>query len=386
MPVQTPPVAAGPLPPGVSTDLPGKGVIPFVKAAAPPRTQISTQTPATALSANAQPVSVVMPGTGYMLWTDLNVVVAPVGNTANVALAEDAPWSAISSITLDDGGPQLINCSGFDMYLQNLYAGGWSARAQTLSADPNVYQALSTGTATSAGTGSFTLRLPAAINERNYLGLLGNQDRSTKYNLRDDIAASSAIYTTPPSTLPTITINRIYGYLPVPSQVSADGRNQEMVPPWYGVMHFITKVRSDALPAANSVVNHYIRNLNNAVRLMILVFRSNGSRVTAESALPTQIDFVLGTDPIFSESAATRRRIMWNRYGFDAPPGVLVYDFLRDFSVLAGTELGDHYLYLGNISEAMFRVTYPSTWNNTNSSLDIITDSLFVPAGVSLPH
>lgn len=386
--VQTPAVAAGPVPPGVATDVPGQGMVPFVQAAAPPRTAVSFQTPATALSGSQQSIINTLPGTGYLLWIDLTVTIAVSGtgnsSTNSVALAEDAPWSAIASVTLDDGGPQNINIDGYSLYIANIYGGGWFARDPSLSSDTNVFSNLSTGTGTAAGTGSFTLRVPAAINERNYWGLMGNQDRATKYNLRDDIAASGSVYSTAPSVLPTYTIARAYGYLPVPSAVSADNRRQEQIPPWYGIIHYLTSVRSDALPVSSSVVNHYIRNLSNAVRAFYLIFRSNGVRSTANSNLPTNIDFVLGTDVVFSESAAERRRIMYSRYGFDAPNGVLVYDCVRDFGPLAGCELGDHYLYMGNISEAQFRCTYPSGWNNTNASLTIVTDSLFIPPGVNI--
>lgn len=390
--INTPAVAAGPLPPGVPTDVPGGGGIPFVRAAAPPRTSVHTITGPTALSGAQQPVLISMPGSGYMLWEDLfvQIVVSGTGNSSgtSVALAEDAPWSTLASVTLDDGGPQIINIDGYSLYLANIYGGSWSAKDFSLSSDTNVYSALSTGTGTAAGTGQFRLRVPFAINERNYWGLLGNQDRATRYNLRTDIAGTGSIYTTAPTVLPTFQLNRFYGWLPVPSAKSPDGRAQEQIPPTYGIIHYLTAVKSDALPTASSVVNHYIRNLSNAVRMFILVFRQgSGStpRSSANGALPTQIDFVLGTDVLWSESAAERRAIMWNRYGFDAPNGVLVYDMLHDFGMFSGYELGDHYVYLGNIAEAQFRCTYPSSFTaSASNSLTIITDSLFIPPGIDI--
>lgn len=270
------------------------------------------------------------------------------------------------------------------MYLVNIYGGVGIVKDQALSADTNVYSAITTGAGATAGSGSFGLRIPIAINERSYVGLFGNQDRATKYNVRTDIAGSASIYSTAPTVLPQVAITRTYGFLPVPSAQSADGRPQESMPAHYGCIHYITSVRSDAPPATGGPVSHYIRNLANAARLMILVFRANGSRATANSNLPTQIDFKLGTDVIFSETAAERRRLMWNRYGFDSPSGVLVYDFIHDFSMLAGFELGDHYVYLGNISEAQFSITYPTGFGNTNNSLEMITDSLFIPPGVDI--
>jgi len=390
--MQTPAVAAGPMPPGISTEVPGQNGIPFVRAAAPPRTAVHTITGPIALSGAQQPIMISMPGSGYMLWEDLfvQIVVSGTGNSSGttVALAEDAPWAAIASVTLDDGGPQIINIDGYSLYLANIYGGTWHCKDYSLSSDVNVYSAQSTGTGTAAGTGQFRLRVPFAINERNYWGLLGNQDRATRYNLRTDIAGTGSIYTTAPTVLPTFQINRFYGWLPVPSNVSPDGRRQEQIPPWYGVIHYLTAVKSDALPTASSVVNHYIRNLSNAVRLFILVFRQGSGttpRSSANSVLPTNIDFVLGTDVLWSESAAERRAIMWNRYGFDAPSGVLVYDMVHDFGMFAGTELGDHYVYLGNIAEAQFRCTYPSGYTaNASNSLTIITDSLFIPPGIDI--
>jgi hypothetical protein len=382
--VQTPQVAAGPVPPAVGTDVPGGGAIPFNRAAAPPRTQIGQTTGPQILTTGQQAAPFTLAGTGYWIWLDNFINILSSGNAATVALQEDAPWSAIGLITNDDGGPQNINVTGYQMYLFNVYGGVGIAKDPSLSSDTNVYQQLSTGAGATGGSGQFNIRVPIAINERNYIGLFGNQDRATKYNLRTDIAPSTSIYSTAPTTLPQVTISRTYGFLPVPSAQSADGRPQESMPAHYGCIHYLSGVRSDAPPAGGSVVNHYIRNLANAARVLILVMRANGSRSTANGNLPSQIDFKLGTDVIFSETAAERRRLMWNRYGFDAPNGVLVYDFIHDFGPLAGFELGDQYVYLGNISEAQFAITYPSGFGSTNNSLEILTDSLFIPPGVDI--
>src|SRR5262249_24799498 len=109
------------MPPGVSSDVPGGQVIPFVRAAAPPRPQISVTTSATTLTGSQQSVLNTLPGTGYLIWID-NFVQFATGTAANtstnsVALAEDAPWSTLASITLDDGGPQNVNLDGFSLFL-----------------------------------------------------------------------------------------------------------------------------------------------------------------------------------------------------------------------------------------------------------------------------
>jgi hypothetical protein len=336
------------------------------------------------MTGGQQAIPLVIPGSGYMANLDLQYSFTGGSASGTITRAEDAPWSAAPLITLDDGGPQNINVDGFSLYCQNLY-GGVGLYPDTSSADTNVYNPLGTASGTAAGNGSFWLRIPLETNERDHFGLMGNQDRGTKYNLRDDIGSSAQVFGTAPGTLPSVTINRQYGWYPVPSPVSADGRQQQTVPPTYGIIHYLTAIRSDAAPSPSSTVQHYIRNLSNAVRLFLLQFRAGTGttpRATAEAAAPTQLDFFVGTDNVWSESYAHRTLVMWNRYRFDKPSGVLAFDALRDFSAIAGYELGDAWLFMGNIAEARFQCVYPSGFS-AGGSLTFVTDSLFIPPGVN---
>jgi hypothetical protein len=179
--------------------------------------------------------------------------------------------------------------------------------------------------------------------------------------------------------------------LPVPGDRNARGVPQEKVPSDYGIIHWITSAKNEALPAAGQV-NHYIRNLQNAVRLFILIFRQGTGttpRGSAETALTglnaTTIQFKVGSDVIFNETFDERRRIMFQQYKFDAPKGVLCYSFIQDRQNLAGWEFGDTYLYLGDITEAQFIVNYPSAYtSNASNSLVVITDALSIPDNVSI--
>lgn len=382
--IATPQLAPGVVPPQVPTVPPGAQFIPFHRAAGPVRSSLGTVQSLTQTTSQ-QPLTSQVGGTGFIVWIDLEVNLVTAANIAAVALAEDAPWAALASITLDDGGPQMINIDGFGLFLLNLY-GGYGMTDPTASSDAGVYSAITTGAGGTAGSGRFRYRIPIAVNPRDYFGLLGNQDRATKYNLRNDLGPGTAIYSTAPTSLPTTTITQTLGSVPVPGPQAADGRPQEQIPPAYGVVHYMTSVRSDAAPAPSSAVNHYIRNLSNAVRLFILVFRAGAGatpRATAESNMPTAIDFKVGTDVLYHEDWRERRRIMWDHYRIAAPSGVLVYDFLDDFGPIAGFEIGDKLLYLGNVSECQFVITYPSGFT-AGGSLTVITDSLYIPAGLSL--
>jgi hypothetical protein len=150
------------------------------------------------------------------------------------------------------------------------------------------------------------------------------------------------------------------------------------------VLHYTTKNRNVALPAGSSVVNHPLARLGNTIRTIILVFRSNGSRATAEANLPTLVTFKLGDVPIFSETPQHRRNLMYQRFGFDAPAGVLVYDAISDFEIGAGGELGEDYWWTNGLVNAQFEITYPAGFGSTANSLDVITDDLQVPQGLDL--
>ena len=182
------------------------------------------------------------------------------------------------------------------------------------------------------------------------------------------------------------TIERVYENYAVPAAANAQGTPQEVMPPKFGVLHYLTQVRSPSAPVASATVNHFLPRLGNTIRYLILVFR-DGNGATARTDVgantPTQMKFLLGDTPIFSESWAYRRALMFSRYGFDAPAGVIVYDFITDIVERAGAELGDDYIFTNGLVNAQFEIAYPAGWA-ANSSLTIITDDLVVPAGIDL--
>jgi hypothetical protein len=137
---------------------------------------------------------------------------------------------------------------------------------------------------------------------------------------------------------------------------------------------------------SNSTQNHFLPRIGNTLRLLILVFRDgNGTaaRADAEANMPALLQFLIGDTPLFTETVGARRKIMRDRYGFDAPNGVLVYDWITDLGVRAGAELGDDYLFTNGLTSAQFQVAYGAGWA-ANSSLTIITDDIIIPAGMNI--
>lgn len=359
------------------------GSIPFRRATTFRTSALETTGPG-AMTAAEQPVQIQVEGSGYVYGIDVEFDVETAANAAVVAYHEDAPWNTISSVVYSDVNGELVNVSGISLRFANLY-GGWSLANDQASTDTTIFEQVS-GAVARGGSVHGHLFVPIALNHRTLLGLVGNQDRAQKYSLRTNINASGQVYTTPPTTLGQVTIQRTYHNYAVPAAANAQGTKQEQMPPNFGVLHYITQTVSPVVPTSNATLNHFLPRIGNTLRYIILVFRDgNGAaaRTDAEANLPTRFKFMLGDTPIFSETPGARRKIMRDRYGFDAPAGVFVFDWITDIVARAGAELGDDYLWTNGLTSAQFEIAYGAGWA-ANSSLTIITDDLVVPNGVNI--
>lgn len=319
-------------------------------------------------------------GNGYMFGIVLDVQAVTAANTAATTFVEDAPFTALDSVVLHDVGGDLVNVGGYDMYIANLagrqYAGGFQdTSAQLFTLTP--------GNAAAGGSYKFMVRVPSGLNRRTLSGLVGNQDRATKYQLRTDLAASASIWATAPTSLPTVTIDKYYEEYTVPApEVVLPNRSrvpQQQAPSDYGRLHFITASDTDAAPTASSTKNHYIQRLGNTIRSQSLIFRAGTGttpRALAANNVPTAITFKIGDDTIFTENWRYRQWLMGERYGIDAfPAGVLCYDNMHDLLAGSGSEVGDDYYFTQGLNNAQFVITYPSGFTS-GGSLHVITDDL----------
>jgi len=357
-------------------------MVPFRRASTGRTGQLATTGPV-AMTAAQQLVEVPLDGSGFVYAIELDVQAVAAGNSAAVAYQEDAPYSALASIVFNDVTGETHNADGFSMWLANKY-GGWEPSSQAASSDPNEFRQIS-GAGATGGTFRFHLMIPVGLNERDLIGILGNEDRAQRYFMRNDIAPSASVFSTAPTALPNVTIERSYRSYTVPAPSNSLGHRQETLPPKFGVIHSITRAVSPSVPAGSATVQHQLPRLGNTIRNLICVFRSNGSRLTAELNNPTRIALYIGDVPLFIDTWGALRDRMFEAYGFDAPNGVIAYSFIRDFfSPRAGGELMEDYLWTQKVTQAYLEVTYPSGFGSTNNSLTFITDDLKVPANVDL--
>src|SRR5574341_865443 len=105
--------------------LPGPGTQPGQIPAVPfrrgtlERTEILPSDTGT-ITTGTQRIERTIEGSGFVYGINLQVVVTTAGNAAAVAYTEDAPWAALDSVIFRDVNGELLNLTGYDLYLANL--------------------------------------------------------------------------------------------------------------------------------------------------------------------------------------------------------------------------------------------------------------------------
>lgn len=356
--------------PNVTT--PSRGLVPFRKATTERTTLLVGDT--IVFGASLVKNERILEGSGFIYGVMLHATATAAGNSAGVTFSEDGPHNVFDTIVFGDVNGDLINVQGWELFLSNLINRNYAVRYLESS------QYISTTPGAGATGGSFEtwLRVPIAINRRDLLGIVANQDRAQKYRLRSDVAASSVVYGTGPTAVPNVVIERFYENYSVPLPTGPNGENQQIVPDSFGTLSFLTSTTAAEAPNGAGTVNHFLRRIGNTVRWIALIWRINGSRVSVETAAnnPTSVRFRVGEDQIFIESYRYRRTRMFEQWGFDFPAGVLVYDAIHDFSAAAGMELGDDYYATQALVNAQFEVVYPAGFGSTNNTLRFLTSDL----------
>ena len=336
---------------------------------------LQLQTTSQALTAGTQVIEQTVDGSGFMYGIDLLVTATAAGNVANVAFQEDAPYSALDTIELRDVGGDIANVTGYGAHIAQVINHDYAWRDPNLSANAALVTAVP-GNVANGGTFAYAQRVPVANNRRELIGALGNQDRAQQYQLRTILAGSAAVYSTAPTTLPTMQITRMYESYTVPAPIAPNGQRQMQLPPWYGSIRFTTEALSESSPVGGAQVQHFVRRIANTIRWQALVGRVNGSRVTFQANLPTAILLTVGDEPIFNETSNYRMALNFERHGQVMDPGVLVYDNIHDFWPGAGNELGYDYWYTQIVQNMKYQCNYPAGVGSTNNSLRIITDDM----------
>lgn len=324
--------------------------VPFIRASAEHREPAGIDVSRLMTAADQDLGVFDIPAYGYAR-SAVVLVQATGGAGTSVTGAEDGPWSAIKNIALTEPNGAVIAQfnSGYDLRLANKWGGYRDANGADPSASP-----VFSGVASATGNFAFLLRIPIELNLRDGLGSLPNQNAAATFKLRITQAASTQVYGTVPTTLPTVRV-RVYIEAWDQPEQSTGGQTNQVSPPAMNTTQFWSSQQFNVNAGQQSIrltrVGNYLRNL-------IFVFRA-ATRVLGNTNWPDPVTLYLDTRPLDIIEVNNFRHQMYERTGFggavgatipanDAAQGldngVFVYDFMHEFDGQLGRENRDLWL------------------------------------------
>jgi hypothetical protein len=298
----------------------------------------------------------------------LEVNAAYSGNTATVAFASgDAPLNVFSSLSLaDSGGTSIFGT--FDSWTAAM-AQKWFGYVN--SADPRNSAVYSATTGSSATGGfNFVLRIPVEVASRTGVGSLSNQSTNSPLTLSLTLNKSSAIYSTAPTTLPTVTVTmRLGGYW------RGQNGSASQTPKAFGTTAYVNRSTVMAVNGAATVQAPPVGFGNPFRNLMLVNYATGAARSDADMANPVEIDF--RGNRLLQASQNLWRQMMSEWFGYTGTTldaaggqdtGTYVLPSNHDFGLAPGddqgygwlnTNVGDSLQVLGswNASSTLYFVT-----------------------------
>ena len=334
------------------------GAVPFVHAAHEHIEQVRLGAVTAVPGPTTQFFNLNVPSFGFI--RNLLLIITTSGGTAGPGvLAGDAPQNVFSELTFLDtnGAPLYGPLAGWDAWCAHKYGG------YTYNNDPTAQpDALLTGVVTFA----FILRIPIEINANSGFGSLGNMNSAASYKLRIGLNTSANIWSTAPTTAPTVNVDVYMECWTAPDAYDAFGRPQETEPPSHGTSQAWSKQTVTLNAGANQIL---LTRMGNLIRNIIFVVRSNTGARQPLANLPTPLTVQWDSRQMFVEDVKIRRMYMAERYQQLSPvaattgPGIiangpenglLVYSYMHDVLSHAGN--GGVALYIPTVQATRFEL------------------------------
>jgi hypothetical protein len=271
----------------------------------------------------------IKPAGGYIRFYPLYI--AATGGTGSAAVySADAPYNLVQNVFLRDPfGQPIIQADGYSLYLIDLYGGqsgmlGFGNNAATLA---------SYVTPATTGNFQFRLHLPLELDSSGY-GSLPAMNAASQPTIWVQLNPESTVYTTNPTTAPTMTLQLDEEFWAAPID------NPAFAPPDVGSSAQWSVTKAPTGIASNQFQRIVLPRVGTFTHTLILVLRdSTGARVDGypSSDLSLWVDGV----PQLYENFAERADKMYAAFGVTRPAGVCVYTFRN--SVQSAVSTADTY-------------------------------------------
>lgn len=316
-------------------------VIPFVHAAHEQFQSVADKSQAiTGATQQLGPFDI--PANGYLrnVWL---LVEASGGVLGPGVFHEDAPFNVLQNISLVDtnGAPILHPMDGYELFLINKWGG------YRFFSDPESLP----GYDATIGF-RFALRIPVEISPANGLGALSNMNSASAYRLEVSLAASTTVFSTAPTTLPTVRLRSFIEVWSLPNASSREGIPQAIEPPMLGTTQYWTKHIVDVTAGENTIE---LPRVGNQIRNIITLFRNDDATPDRnDSEYPDPLRFMWDNRQMFSEPRRYREQVMGELYRYTRgakDTGVHVYPYCHDVLGHPGAE-DDGHLWLRTVSSS----------------------------------
>lgn len=341
--------------------------VPFVRAAVEHTEPMMDESRlVTAASQQLPPKDV--PAYGFL--RGLFIEVTATGGTGAAAVYKgDGPLASLQDVALIDvnGAPMVGPFNGWD--LGSVMAWGGYRKAGTSPEQHPDY------TAPTTGNFSYLTYLPVEINARDGLGCLANTNAASSYKFQCSISPTTSIWSTNPTTLPTIRVRAWLDAWSQPAPFDLNGNPQQQEPPAHGTTSYWSKQVFPIVLGQNTPKTTRVGNL---IRCLIFTNR-DVSGVRNKTNFPASFQTYWDTRLLKDRSPIVWRGEMAFRYDRPAADeaagglktGVYVDDYFHEFDGKAGMEMRDGWLP----TTPATRLEWQGTWGAAGS-LELLTNDV----------
>lgn len=248
--------------------------------------------------------------TGWLKGIWLDVLITTAGNSvATVAAAENYPFNILGNIQLNDVNNEAI-FGPFDSYtamLTNKYGGYFNAEDPATAA--TYYRVALTSTNAAAGSAHFSLWIPLEIVRRDPLGPVASVNNTASLTLVMSYNTSSALFSTTPTTAPTVRIRGTQVFYWEPKAADKAGRPINQSPPAAGTTQYWTQGNQPLSGGTNNI------QLGTALgypwrSYLFMLVRSAGTRANGELDWP---DPIIGLKFEANMLYSQYQKVQWNQ-------------------------------------------------------------------------
>lgn len=248
--------------------------------------------------------------TGWLKGIWLDILISVSGNAVvTVAAAENYPFNILGNIQLNDLNNEAI-FGPFDSYvamLVNKYGGYFNAEDPATAA--TYYRVALTGTNAAAGSAHFNLWIPLEIVRRDPIGPVASVNNTAALTLVMSMNTSANLFSTPPTSAPSVRIRGTQVFYWEPKQADREGRPISSRPLAAGTTQYWTMGNVALNGGTNNV------QLNTGLgypwrNYLFMLVRSGGTRANGELDWP---DPIVGIKFEANLLLSQYQKVVWNR-------------------------------------------------------------------------